>query len=284
MFSDSKLNNVFSESLKFLSKKDQKIAEYTSSYSDILLWKPHPEDLKSARDCGLILFIGSLVQFNQDSYQQLCEQIRRIAIYRIEQLKLCPENLQVDYTLAKIHEKVSPEEYTEEDRSLLQKYPHGLLSKNSWYKVYQQADLGPIPGVQLRFLLENWYTTNDWFGNCLKRIQQIRRRAKFVNPYLSKRTRVKRPQRKRGYDDKGTLRPSDSLGIEYYKEVQEESFFKDETTWTPQFFPPDVKHITQINNIEQGTLVELSTSEDYSETKEIIQKAEKLKNDFWSWE
>jgi hypothetical protein len=53
---------------------------------------------------------------------------------------------------------------------------------------------------------------HDFFGNEFKYIQRILRTVKWKNPYMPSEHRVKRPQRKRGYDDKGhpprDLRPA----------------------------------------------------------------------------
>lgn len=54
------------------------------------------------------------------------------------------------------------------------------------------------------------FNENDWYGNFLKRMRIRMRKLRYVKVYssvISDNRPVRKPQRKRGYDDKGTWRP-----------------------------------------------------------------------------
>jgi len=216
--------SVMSETLSILDKKNLGPAEYTSSYSNILEWRPHPRDLSSARSCIIVLFCNSIASFNSFGSERLIEQVARVSYFR---------NYDGD-----------------------------------WLHVREISKLKPSPGIILQYILTNICSTNDWFGNYIKDIVRCFRGSKYYNPYIERPHKVKSPQRKRGYDDKGTLRPSGSLGIEYYRKpkyIEEPSPYK----FTEIIVPP-VEHITTLNDKEQGTLVERSSSLFKEETLEIL--------------
>lgn len=205
---------MLKETLAFLEKKKLGEAEYTSSYSDILYWKPHPESLKSAKSCILVLFVNTLASFNEVAQEQLQDQISKIAYYRDNQ---------------------------------------GL-----WEHVYKLCKLPLAPGVKLRYIIEEIWNPEDWFGNHIKDLPRIFRGAKYVNPYIQKWSPVKRPIRKRGYDDKGTLPDQSPLSLELLKSPK--------TTPVPEPYrieklvPIPPTHVSHENDKVQVTLVERNSS------------------------
>lgn len=200
--------------LGFLKRKKLGEAEYTSSYSDLLFWKPHPESLKSAKGCILTLFVNTLASYNTIGQEQLQDQISKIAYFRDNQ--------------------------------------------GNWEHVYNLCKLSLAPGVKLKYIIENIWSPEDWFGNHIKELPKIFRGGKYVNPYIPQWTSVRKPQRKRGYDDKGTLPDQFPLSIEHLRVPK--------TTPVPEPYrtkkiieaPPS--HIIHKNNEVQGTLVERNSS------------------------
>lgn len=55
-----------------------------------------------------------------------------------------------------------------------------------------------------------------FFGNDVRLINKILKGLKLSSPYVKREVSVKKPQRKRGYDDKGSLRSSFTLPLEYW--------------------------------------------------------------------
>jgi len=89
--------------------------------------------------------------------------------------------------------------------------------QGEWAEVEELLQLQHnIPGKIL-----TWYLTKHsieaWFGNDLKRIIKIIATARTFNPYLPTKKPVKKPQRKRGYNDKGSLSSVDKLTLEHWK-------------------------------------------------------------------
>jgi hypothetical protein len=67
---------------------------------------------------------------------------------------------------------------------------------------------------------------------------------------------VRRPQRKRGYDDKGSLRRPDKLGLEYYKRP---NIIPEEQIWIPTKISRYPAGFVEQNNLRQAALVELDS-------------------------
>lgn len=71
------------------------------------------------------------------------------------------------------------------------------------------------PGTSIRecwSILLNEFNTNDWYGNFVPSILKMLRTVKVQRIYTSvteDKRAVQRPKKKRGYDDKGTLRRKD---------------------------------------------------------------------------
>lgn len=93
--------------------------------------------------------------------------------------------------------------------------------KGDWKLVQEILELKTqTPYYQVKKLLEH-KDTYFLFGNLLPRMERLSRGFKARLAYkdvLKDYTPVRRPQRKRGYNDKGTLPDSQKLGIEYYFE------------------------------------------------------------------
>jgi hypothetical protein len=77
-----------------------------------------------------------------------------------------------------------------------------------------------------------------FFGNDIKLIKSILRGLKVTSPYETKRRRIKVPSRKRGYDDKGSLRSNSSLPIEYW--IKPKDFPERKINLTCQHFFTDL--------------------------------------------
>jgi len=91
------------------------------------------------------------------------------------------------------------------------------------------------PGKVLQWFFET-HSPEDWFGDNLRRIIKIMKMAKSKNPYLPHKGPVKRPERKRGYDDKGSLPRPDKLRAESYRRPEKEITEIPELNNTP-FYP-----------------------------------------------
>lgn len=147
------------------------VAENTSSYSDIVILKLHPNSLRSSRRCVLAYLVKVCLGMNPIEEEQLKKQFAKIVDKYREQgeWKLLGELLELPTTpypvFAKILATRSPEAF---------------------------------------------------FGNDIKLIKSILRGLRVTSPYETKRKRIKVPSRKRGYDDKGSLRSTTKLPIEYW--------------------------------------------------------------------
>lgn len=122
--------------------------------------------------------------------------------------------------------------HRERAHKIAQKYKY----EGQWLKVKEILDLQTTaPGKILQ-----WYFTNhnpeDWFGDNLRRIIKIIRLAKSYNPYLETKGKVKYPQRKRGYNDKGSLSRSFKLGPDLLSKPDLERTEYTEINNTP-FYP-----------------------------------------------
>jgi hypothetical protein len=203
--------NKFFEIYKaFAVALEKSAADNTSSYSDILLMKLHPETLKTGKGCSLGLIALSFIGTNSHNDLVIREQIQKIASRR---------NFEGEWNTVK----------------------ELLLTEN-------------IPFKMISKYLEN-RSSEDFFGNDFKLLKRIGRSVKFYNPYLQSKLPVKKPQRKRGYDDKGHLRDSS-------KARQEPRPFKEKIDIEPIVIAHNFlnKEYTERSNNAQGTLVEKSTS------------------------
>jgi hypothetical protein len=63
------------------------------------------------------------------------------------------------------------------------------------------------PHTVIQNLLK-YYSTNTIFGNLIPIARRLMRTFRIYDPYLQPKGKVKKTQRKRGYDDKGSLRPT----------------------------------------------------------------------------
>lgn len=161
--------SVFARTLPELNRLiKNSSADNTSSWSALLLWKPHPEDFKTARSCRLLIVGLSFLGIDTMSKEDILRRISQ-----------CTRKFE---------------------------------KEGEWSKVDEALQHPLIPFQQLELLLKD-RNEDDFFGNDLPQIGKILRRMKTYNPYLPKTGKVKKPQRKRGYGDKGHL-PADSLPVE----------------------------------------------------------------------
>jgi len=149
---------------------------------------------------------------------------------------------------------------------------HKYKYEGSWSKVDEALQLDLIPYLQLCHFLET-RTLEDFFGNDIRLLKKVIRRFNVYNPYIPKTSKVKRPQRKRGYDDKGHLGTGLPLDLVPTRENYpfEERYHKDSTFRTlPEIYKRE-------NNIFQAGLVEKHTSMFLEDLYEKEQKEEALR-------
>lgn len=217
------MSNVQSVLLKVfdvLSREKNSIAENTSSYSDLLYWKIHPEFLKSARKVRLSVVTISFLGLNPDQELSLRTQLLKIA--------------------------------------------HKYNYQGEWSRV---RDLLTLPIFSPHKVLEEHLKDrglHDFFGNDLRTIKRIWNTLRTYNPYIPKETPVKYPVRKRGYDDKGSLRTS-SLLPEHYQRPEKEKIETIEPTNT--LFWEEIPYGSQNNKAQETLVVNRTFGGDYDETK-----------------
>lgn len=128
----------------------------------------------------------------------------------------------------------------DEDQNKIRQRAHKIAEyyryQGEWNLVEELLQLNNnAPGSILQWYLTR-HSVESWFGNDLNRMIKLLQTGKTYNPYLSHKQKVKKPQRKRGYADKGSLSAVDKLPIEYWikprsttetKDLQQNSFFPD---------------------------------------------------------
>lgn len=78
--SNTELSSVFAFTLNELVQcAKHSAADNTSSFSDLLLWTPHPESLKTAKGCRLSILAASFIGLETNSQTLLYERIQKIA-------------------------------------------------------------------------------------------------------------------------------------------------------------------------------------------------------------
>lgn len=82
-----------------------------------------------------------------------------------------------------------------------------------WKHVFEILHEPFNPGAFFRYHFSKFPSLHEFYGNDLKTMKYIWRTLKTSDPYQSSKAPVKKPQRKRGYDDKGHL-SGDSHGRE----------------------------------------------------------------------
>ena len=130
-----------------------------------------------------------------------------------------------------------PDDQQNKQRERAHKIAERYKYEGQWLKIKEILDLQTTaPGKILQWYFAN-HSPEDWFGDNLKRIIRIIRSAKAYNPYLENKARPRYPQRKRGYNDKGSLSSSFKLGPELlskpdlerteYTELNNQPFYPD---------------------------------------------------------
>lgn len=147
--------------LAHLRERNKFQADNTSSQSDLVRVKIHPELLKSARDCRIAVVGVSMLALNPIQEEDLKKQL----------LAICEH--------------------------------HSDLGE--WKRVKEILLTVPFsPGTVLAEHMQD-KNLHDFYGNDIKKLERFFRTVKYYNPYSESKKKVKYPQRKRGYDDKGHL-------------------------------------------------------------------------------
>lgn len=90
----------------------------------------------------------------------------------------------------------------------LAKMAYNYKYEGHWRTVQEILELSTMMPYQITEVLLRKMSPEDYFGNFVPLVKRVTKRIRFVKVYQNNRNRVKRTQRKRGYDDKGTLRLS----------------------------------------------------------------------------
>lgn len=80
--------------------------------------------------------------------------------------------------------------------------------EGEWAKVQEILELRTLSPYNIVKLISGWMSAEDFYGNFVPLCSKLARTARIVRISYSNNRKVKKPQRKRGYDDKGTLRLS----------------------------------------------------------------------------
>lgn len=91
--------------------------------------------------------------------------------------------------------------------------------QGNWEVVQDILSTKPFNLVFMLKTIYNNFTEEEFWGNIVKFIRNAFRGIKWYPMYSYKKRRVRRPKRKRGYDDKGFLRPKHKM--HYPKELGE---------------------------------------------------------------
>lgn len=113
-----------------------------------------------------------------------------------------------------------PDEQQNRFRERAHKIAERYKYEGQWSEVKELLSLQTTaPGRILSWYFEK-HSPEDWFGDTLRRIIKIMRSGKTYNPYLPNKGKVKYPQRKRGYNDKGSLSSFDKLSPEHLAKTE----------------------------------------------------------------
>ena len=118
--------------------------------------------------------------------------------------------------------------------------------QGEWLEIEELLQLqNNAPGRIISFYLER-HSSDAWFGTDLPRIIRIIRSGKTYNPYLPKKGKVNTPQRKRGYNDKGSLSSTDKLTLQHWITPRDRTELPDisKTPFYPEWYVRD-KNSTQ---------------------------------------
>lgn len=126
-----------------------------------------------------------------------------------------------------------------------------------WKNVSEILQLPFTPMAFYQYHFEQFPSKHEFFGNDLKTMKYIWRSLKANNPYKPSTARVKYPQRKRGYDDKGHL-SGDSHGADIALPPREKFVETEEVNIQAQLW---LSEVYKVDNKQQGTLGENTTSQ-----------------------
>jgi hypothetical protein len=141
--------------------------------------------------------------------------------------------------------------------------------QGKWSEVRDLVLTSPfVPYNVLAEFVKN-LSPQDFFGNEIKRLKRIIRSLRVSNPYEPSKRPVKYPERKRGYDDKGTLRDPSTDRRVVLPELPKEPL--PEISIASPLWYSDLPWNKE-KKIQQGTLVGSNTSPeggDVSERKTV---------------
>lgn len=114
----------------------------------------------------------------------------------------------------------------DEQQNGFRKRAHKIAEKYKFQGQWAEVEEFLLLQTTAPGLILNWYfkkhSPEDWFGDTLRRIIKIMRMGKTFNPYLPNKNTVNYPQRKRGYNDKGSLSSPQKLRPESYVRPEQE--------------------------------------------------------------
>jgi len=161
-----------------------------------------------------------------------------------------------------------PDFQQNEFRTKAHKIAEKYSFQGEWASVEELLQLNNIaPGQIIAWYLKT-HSPEDWFGDTLRRCIKIMKSARTYNPYLPSKHKVRIPERKRGYDDKGSLPRYDKLGKEYYAVPDKEKTVLPDLNNTP-FYPT---WYNQENENLQGEKIGKSHFPDHKEVTTICQE------------
>lgn len=141
--------------------------------------------------------------------------------------------------------------------------------EGQWKEVEDLLQLNSsAPGRIIQWYLES-HSPEDWFGDTLKRTIKIMRLAKHYNPYLPTKHPVRYPERKRGYNDKGSLSRYDKLRREHFARDEKEITMLDslkQNSFYPSWYTQE-KHLKQTTLMEELLFPEVNEKENDNNDK-----------------
>lgn len=131
------------------------------------------------------------------------------------------------------------------------KQAHNKQTEGKWSVVVALARLRNITLKSVLQVLSDHFSDDDIHGNLIPLAGRISRTMKLKKQYQRQRGPVNKPQWKRGYNDKGSLRPDhQKRNFQYYSGPNPERPSLEEIL--QDGYRPKSKHFWQKNQIERG--------------------------------
>ena len=93
-------------------------------------------------------------------------------------------------------------------RNQIARVAYNHNNEGTWQLVQEVSRTAPFVPYAVMEKTISHIGTHSFFGNLLPTMKKIKNNMKVSNIYTEKKVKVVKPQRKRGYNDKGHLRPS----------------------------------------------------------------------------